>query len=50
MELQCNSQINKSTAKTNFSFSKDVRFKNFKVLNEQVSYSPKVSDFERVQK
>ena len=50
MELSCDSQINKSTAKSNFRFSKDDRFKLVKIVNHTVAYSPKTSDFDRVKK
>ena len=50
MELQHNSQINSSTAKSNFMFSKDTRFKPLKLCNHMTAYTPKVSDFEKVLK
>ena len=34
--------------KDKFAFSKGVRFGAPKVLNQQISYEPKMSDFERV--
>lgn len=45
-----NGIIKMSIVKDKFAFSKSRRFSPVKVLNHRVAYSPKTSDFERVQK
>lgn len=42
--------INSSTSKSNFAFSKDIRFKPLKLSNHMTAYTPRISDFEKAGK
>lgn len=43
-------EIKITRAKDNFAFSKSRRFSPVKILNQHVSYEPRMSDFDRILK